>query len=301
MTNVNQIQSIQTGRYAKKLSSMKKHKKIINVFVYIILILGSLIMIYPFFWMLSASFSTKEYVLQTVFLPIKWEFGNYKRIISALGAPYGPGYLRSLLNTVLYSTLPIVVCTLVSALAAFAFAKIKFWGRDAVFLILLGAIMIPFPSIMMQQSYVYSRLNWLNGPWAMIIPKLFGNIMMAFFIRQYLFGLPDSLVESAKIDGANYLKIFVSIILPLAMPAIIAQGLLNFMGTWNDYLGPLLFTQIRDWYPLTVSLAKYNAGIHAESQVVMAGSTLALIPILIVFGLFQRIIIESVMLSGSKE
>jgi multiple sugar transport system permease protein len=284
-----------------KRSSIKTKRRIANAISYIVLIFGSFLMIYPFIWMLSASFSTKQYVLQTVFLPIKWDFSNYSKIITALGAPYGPGYWRSLINTMLYSTIPVVICSFVSAMAAFAFAKIRFRGRNIMFLILLGALMIPFPAIMMQQTYLYSRLDWLTGPWAMIIPRFFGNMMIIFFIRQYLLGLPDSLIESARIDGANYFKVFISIIMPLAIPAVIAQGLLNFMGTWNDYLGPLLFTQMRDWYPLTVSLAKYNAGIHAEHQVVMAGSILALVPILIVFGMFQRMIIESVMLSGVKE
>lgn len=289
--------------YDKKIkkSSIKTKRKISNAIAYIVLILGSFLMIYPFVWMLSASFSTKQYVLQTVFLPIEWDFTNYSKIISALGSPYGPGYWRSLLNTVLYSTLPVVICSIVSAMAAFAFAKIKFKGRDVMFMVLLSALMIPFPAIMMQQTYLYSKLDWLTGPWAMIVPKFFGNMMIIFFIRQYLLGMPDSLIESARIDGANYFKVFISIVMPLAMPAVIAQGLLNFMGTWNDYLGPLLFVQLRDWYPLTVSLAKYNAGIHAQHQIVMAGSVLALVPILIIFGLFQKMIIESVMLAGVKE
>ncbi|HEY8389728.1 MAG TPA: carbohydrate ABC transporter permease [Clostridia bacterium] len=289
--------------YDKKIkkSSIKAKRKISNAIAYIVLILGSFLMIYPFVWMLSASFSTKQYVLQTVFLPIEWDFTNYSKIISALGSPYGPGYWRSLLNTVLYSTLPVVICSIVSAMAAFAFAKIKFKGRDVMFMVLLAALMIPFPAIMMQQTYLYSKLDWLTGPWAMIVPKFFGNMMIIFFIRQYLLGMPDSLIESARIDGANYFKVFISIVMPLAMPAVIAQGLLNFMGTWNDYLGPLLFVQLRDWYPLTVSLAKYNAGIHAQHQIVMAGSVLALVPILIIFGLFQKMIIESVMLAGVKE
>lgn len=289
--------------YDKKIkkSSIKAKRKISNAIAYIVLILGSFLMIYPFVWMLSASFSTKQYVLQTVFLPIEWDFTNYSKIISALGSPYGPGYWRSLLNTVLYSTLPVVICSIVSAMAAFAFAKIKFKGRDVMFMVLLSALMIPFPAIMMQQTYLYSKLDWLTGPWAMIVPKFFGNMMIIFFIRQYLLGMPDSLIESARIDGANYFKVFISIVMPLAMPAVIAQELLNFMGTWNDYLGPLLFVQLRDWYPLTVSLAKYNAGIHAQHQIVMAGSVLALVPILIIFGLFQKMIIESVMLAGVKE
>jgi multiple sugar transport system permease protein len=301
--NIKLNHSSMSGFEAKKQrrSSIKGKRLFFDVVSYTVLILGSFLMIYPFVWMLSASFTTKQYVLQTVFLPIEWDFTNYSKIITALGSPYGPGYWRSLLNTILYSTIPVIICSLVSAMAAFAFAKIKFKGRDVMFLILLSALMIPFPAIMMQQTYLYSRLNWLTGPWAMAIPRLFGNMMIIFFVRQYLYGLPDSLIESAKIDGASYFKIFAAIILPLAMPAIVAQGLLNFMGTWNDYLGPLLFTQMRDWYPLTVSLAKYNAGIHAESQVVMAGSVLALLPILIVFGLFQKLIIESVMLSGVKE
>lgn len=285
----------------KRQSSIKRNKIIMDIFVYAILIIGAITMVYPFIWMLSASFSSKIDVLSVVLLPKSFHPENYVQIMNALGGSFGPGYIRAILNTLLYSTLPVIVSTLVSTLAAFAFAKIDFIGKNKIFIILMVAIMIPFPSIMMEQFYLYSVFNWMGTPLPMIIPKLFGNIMVIFFIRQFLLGHPASIIESAKIDGASYPRIFIKMVLPLAIPAIVAQGLLGFMGSWNDYLGPLIFVRAKEWFPITVSLAKYNAGLHAQTQVVMAGSVVALIPILVLFGLFQRTIIESVMLSGSKE
>lgn len=286
----------------KKTSSMRRNKIIGDTLVYIVLIAGAITMIYPFIWMLSASLAQSSVeALSISFFPKSWKFSNYVTIFDALGGSIGPGYLRALINTLLYSIVPVVIGVLVSALAAFAFAKIDFVGKNVMFMILLAAIMIPFPAIMMEQYYLYSVLKWLKGPLAMLIPGCFGAIMTIFFIRQFLLGLPSSIIESAKIDGANYPRIFIMMILPLAAPAIVAQGLLSFMGSWNNYLAPLLFVQAKEWYPIMIALAKYNSGIHAKTEVVMAGSVLALVPILVLFGIFQKTIIESVMLTGSKE
>jgi multiple sugar transport system permease protein len=285
-----------------KASSMKRNKTIADIVTYALLILGAFTMLYPFWWMLAASFSDRQHVLQIKFLPLVWDFTNYGKALDALGGTVGPGYMRAIINTLLYATVPVVVGTFVSALAAFAFAKINFVGKNVVFLILLAAIMIPFPSIMMQQFYLYSRiLKWNTGPLVMIVPRLFGNIMIVFFIRQFLLGLPTAIIESAKIDGASYPRIFFVMILPLAAPAIVAQGVLAFMGSWNDYLAPRIFISAKEWFPVSVSLAEFGGGLQSPQQVVMAGAVMALVPVLILFGIFQKRIIESVMLSGSKE
>lgn len=296
----NTVNEAVVAKKRAKNSSMRRNRIIVDSIVYVVLIIGSIAMVYPLLWMISASFNTQASVYSVAFLPKDWDFGNYGKVFKLLEEPT---YWRALFNTALYSTVPVAFGTIVSAGAAFAFAKIDFHGKNVMFIVLLSAIMIPFPAIMIPQFAVYNLLGWLNGPLTQIVPKLFGGIMCIFFIRQFLYGLPTSIVESAKIDGASYPRIFFNMILPLAMPAIVAQFLLGFMGAWNDYLGPYLFVNKESWYPITVALAVFNNAnsLQAEVPVVMAGSVLAVVPVLVLFGCFQKIIIESVMLTGSKE
>ena len=162
--------------------------------------------------------------------------------------------------------------------------------------------MVSFPSIMIAQYCFYDALNWCDGPLAMVIPGCLGAILTAFFIRQYLYGLPTSILEAAKIDGAGYWRIFWTFIIPLAKPAIMAQFILSFMGSWNNYLAPQLFVRENAWKPLTLAISAIDGLGNIDNQpVVMAASVIAIAPILILFAVFQKTIIGSIMMTGSKE
>ena len=299
----------------KLYASNKQRKKVFfDVIVYIILVFGSIIMLYPFYWMVMASFnaSTQD-VLKTVWWPKSITeggiFTNYATIIRDFETRVGSGanYWRIVFNTIIYSTVPVIVGVVVSAAAAFAFAKIDFKGKNVVFFYCLAAIMIPGPALMTVQYCFYVQLGWTENGLAMIIPGCFGAIMTAFFIRQYLYGLPTSIIEAAKIDGANYPRIFWSFILPLAMPAIMAQGILSFMGCWNNLLGPQMFIDrsAREYWHMTQALSQLETYTQSNadfnSAEVITASVLALIPVLVLFGIFQKTIIGSIMLTGSKE
>ena len=297
--------------------SDKRRKKVFfDVIVYIVLIVGAVTMLYPFWWMLVASVNdSTQAVLRTVWLPesvTKGEDGiltNYIAVFDNFEKSLGDGanYWRIVLNTVIYSVVPVVVGVIVSAAAAFAFAKIDFKGRNIVFFYCLASIMIPGPALMTVQYCVYVQLDWTSNGLAMIIPGCFGAIMTAFFIRQYLYGLPTSIIEAAKIDGAGYWRIFWSFIMPLAMPAVMAQGILSFMGCWNNLLGPQMFIDrsAREWWHMTQALAQLETFTESNadynSAEIIAASVLALIPVLVLFGVFQKTIIGSIMLTGSKE
>ena len=198
--------------FGSKLYGSNKHRKKIffDVITYIILIGGSLTMLYPFWWMLVASLNNNTTdTLQTVFWPNSIAedgfFYNYSRVIQKFSTAFvGANYWRIVANTILYSVVPVVVGVIVSAAAAFAFAKIDFKGKNIVFFYCMFAIMIPFPALIVVQYCLYSELNWTTNGLAMIIPGCFGSVMTAFFIRQYLYSLPTSILEAAKIDGAGY-------------------------------------------------------------------------------------------------
>ncbi len=162
--------------------------------------------------------------------------------------------------------------------------------------------MIPYPTVMIPQFVMFSRLHWVDTLLPLIVPLLFGNIIMIFFIRQYLETVPDSLIEAAKIDGASYFRIFTVLIMPLIRPAIAAQFILWFMGVWNDYLAPILYLNSPEKQTLQVVIANLNVqyATQRDYPLIMGASFVALLPILIVFIVFQRQIIASVALTGTK-
>ena len=197
--------------FGSKLYGSNKHRKKVffDVITYIILIVGALTMLYPFWWMLVASVNDSTYnMYQTVFWPRSVADGNifynYSRVISNFSLTMGGvSYWRIVLNTILYSVVPVLVGVIVSAAAAFAFPKIDFKGKNIVFFYCMFAVMVPFPALMVVQYCLYDMFNWTTNGLAMLVPGCFGSVMTAFFIRQYLYSLPTSIIEAAKIDGAG--------------------------------------------------------------------------------------------------
>ena len=317
---------------ATHTASKKRQKLVGDIVCYIVLFIGAFLMIYPFWWMIAGSFADtsaqgqKEAILNAlVWWPTRstvtegYEYGlfrNYDIFFNDAfdGLSSGFTFWKALLNNLVYSIVPVVVGVITSASAAFSFAKIEWIGRDIVFFLLLAAIMVPGPAITTAQYSMYQSMGWItvgNYSWGdfslvLIVPGLFGSIMTAFFIRQFLFGLPTSIIEAAKIDGAGYFRIFCGFILPLAMPAIMAQGLLSFMGCWNNYMGSYIMipsTSTAINLPHALALLDSNgAGSYAgDYAVVIAGSVLCVLPVMILFACFQKTIISSLMLTGSKE
>lgn len=297
------------GFGSKYYRSNKRRKKLFfDVITYVILIAFAFIMIYPFWWMISASFAATRTIMinNSTWWPSRTRedlFGNYANVIT-IASQGGTDFWQSVGVTLLYSLVPVTVGIITSTMAAFAFAKLNFKGKNVVFFYCLAGIMIPGPSIMITQYCFYNELGWTLNGLAMIIPGCFGAVLTAFFIRQYLYGMPTAIIEAAKIDGAGYWRIFWQFVVPLAMPAITAQFILSFIGSWNNYLGPLLFVQSEAWYPLALLVAQFESKIGSATDnypSIMAISVLALLPVLILFGIFQKWILGSIMLTGSKE
>ncbi len=269
--------------------------RIADLCVTIVLALGALVILAPFLWMILATF--KPYTeLYTTIWPQEWTVQNYADMWEAVDLIRGFG------NSILTTVPVVLIQVFVSAMAAFAFAKLDFKGKNILFLVMLGTMMVPFAVIMLPQAYMYGRMGLTNGPLAVMIPKFFGNIMTVFFLRQFLYAIPNSIAEAAKIDGAGYNKIFVSIILPLIMPALATQFILSFIGNWNDYLGPMLFIGDEDWFtlPLMVNALNNSGGSLRYVPRVLAASLVSLIPIIIVFAVFQKKIIGSIVFSAVK-
>ncbi|WP_258309287.1 carbohydrate ABC transporter permease [Cytobacillus oceanisediminis] len=255
-------------------------------------------MVAPLLWMFSTSIKTKEdvFALPPVWIPETISFSKYTEIWEM-----GP-LLSGISNSLIVAVTVTVIGTFTSSLAAFAFAKLKFPGRNNIFIMLFASVMIPYPVVMIPQFIMFSSIGWVDTLLPLIVPGLFGNIFMIFFLRQYLTSVPNSIIEAAKIDGCSYFQIFYKIIFPLIKPAVAAQLILWFMGIWNDYLGPILYLNSPEKQTLQLVIANFNASyaIQSDYPLIMAASVVALLPMLIVFIIFQKQIIESIAISGVK-
>lgn len=272
--------------------------KLTNTIIFIILAIGAVFMIAPLLWMLSTSIKQKldVFALPPVWIPSHPQWGKYLEIWEA-----GP-LLSGIQNSVIIAVSVTVVGTFSSSLAAFSFAKLRFPGKNQIFLMLLSAMMIPYPAVMIPQFMMFSKIGWIDTLLPLIVPGLFGNIIMIFFLRQYLISVPNEIIEAAKIDGSSYFRLFSAITFPLIKPAVAAQLILWFMGIWNDYLAPIIYLNSPEKMTLQLVIANFNAtyAIQTDYPLIMAASVIALLPVLIIFLVFQKQIIESVAISGVK-
>lgn len=278
--------------------SVKKKDRITDFFIFIFLSIGAVVMIAPLLWMVSTSLKSKEdvFALPPVWIPTDISFSKYAEIWSM-----GP-LLSGISNSLIVALSVTIVGTFTSSLAAFAFAKLNFRGKNKIFLLLFASVMIPYPVLMIPQFMMFSSIGWVDTLLPLIVPGLFGNIFMIFFLRQFLNSIPNSIIEAAKIDGCSYFQIFYKIIFPLIKPAVAAQLILWFMAIWNDYLGPILYLNSPEKQTLQLVIANFNASyaIQSDYPLIMAASVVALLPMLIVFMIFQKQIIESIAISGVK-
>jgi len=265
--------------------------------VYVLLAIGSFFILIPFWWLFITTMKTP---VEAFIMPPDWfpqpNFVKYAEIWEK--APF----LKGILNSLKVAVPIIAIGTFTSSLAAFAFAKLRFPGRGFLFLMLLATIMIPFPVVMIPQFVMFSELQWIDSLKPLIIPAMFGNVFMMFFIRQFMNGISDEFIEAAKIDGASLFGIFIRIMLPMVKPAVAAQLILWFLGIWNDYLGPRIYLSTPEKKTIQLMMADFNAFyvIQSDYPLIMAAALIVMIPILIVFLIFQRYFVESLNFTGIK-
>lgn len=275
-----------------------KKTKLVDTIVLILLILGAVAMVFPLVYMVFSSFMTKNQILSADFsiIPDPWKFGKYTEVLQR------PEFLRGVRNTLRVAIPVLVVGGFTSSLAAFSFSKLQFKGKNGIFLGLLATMMIPFAVVMIPQYVMFTKMQWTNSLLPLIIPGLFGNVGVIFFLRQNLTSIPSTLVEAAKIDGCGYFRIYYQIFLPLMKGALMTQLILWFMGIWNDYLAPTIFIQDDEWFTLQVVIRSFNSyyAVNSDYPLIMAASVLSILPTLLLFFFFQRYIIESVAISGVK-
>ena len=257
-------------------------KSISKILFEILLIVMSFVMLIPFFWMISTSLksNSETFTVPIVWIPKVLKFSNYAEVFKV--SEYA-NFLLGFRNSLIIAIPTVTVGTFTSALAAYAFAKIDFVGRNKLFIFFLVAMAIPGIMTMIPSYMLFSEIEWTNSWKPLIIPAFFGNFGTAFFIRQYMKTLPDSIDEAAIMDGASFWRVFLTIDLPLAKPVIITCLITGFIGSYNNYLGPLMYIRSSKLFTLQMSLSVMNDAFAANWGVVMAGSCIAMIPTILIF------------------
>ena len=266
--------------------------------VWVILLLGALTMILPFVWMFSTSLKHANlvYTIPPTWIPNPVDWENYRAVWEVSNLATG------ILNSAIVSLSVVCFATITSSMAAFAFSKLYIPYKQVVFTILLTTMMIPVVVLLVPQFIMYSKMKWIDTLLPLIVPASLCNINMIFFLKQYLSGLPKDLLEAAKIDGASYFGIYWRIYLPLMSTAIVANTILLFMATWNDYFGPLIFTHSRDKQTVQVAIAMMNSHYAQQTDIplVMTASLIAVLPVLVLFIFCQKYFVDSFAMTGIK-
>jgi multiple sugar transport system permease protein len=224
---------------------------------------------------------------------------NYFTVLEGIG---GTPLWRFFANSLFIAVMAVIGTLFSSALAAYAFARIKFRGVGVLFAAMIGTLLLPFHVIIIPQYIIFNRLELVDTYWPLILPKFLATeAFFVFLIVQFIRNIPRDMDEAARIDGAGHLRIFFSIILPLIKPALITSAIFTFIWTWNDFLGPLLYVNSPEKYPLPIALRLYNdATSTSDYGATVAVSFLALLPILIFFIVFQRFLVDGVATQGLK-
>lgn len=267
-----------------------------SVVVYSLLLLFSLLFLAPFYWMITTAVKTPEelYLFPPKWIPSVFQWNNFAKAWQS--QPFGT-YLN---NSLIVTGLSLIGQLLSSSLVAYGFARFHFRGKDALFLILLASMMIPWEVTMIPLYMEFNTLGWINTLKPLIVPAWFGSPFFIFLLRQFIMGIPIELEEAARIDGANPVQIFLRLIVPLLRPALILVGVFHILSSWNDYLGPLIFLNDQTKYTLTLGLSQFRGMFGVDMVSIMAVTFLICLPPLAAFFLAQRYIVEGIATTGIK-
>lgn len=281
-------------------SNIKLRLRPERLVMYLILILGAVLAILPFYWMISTSLMTLGETIQRRWIPEAPQFLNY------VEAWNEARFSRYFLNSVIVTFTTIAGLLATSILAGYAFARIRFFGREFLFTVLLSTMMIP-ESVTMIPNFLMIRGSiiplpggsWLNSLQALTVPFM-ANAFSIFLLRQFFAKIPDELWDAARMDGAGHLRFLITIVLPISKAPIATVTLFAFIGSWNAFLWPLLVTTKETWRPLMVGLWTFVTEAGPETHLLMAGAVITLIPVLLLYFLTQKQFTEGIATTGLK-
>lgn len=274
----------------------KAKKVFFKGLTHLILILCSILMLIPFLWMISSSLKDLQelFAIPPTWIPQHFAFENYVYMFQA--APWATYFG----NTVLITAAVILGQLLTCSMAAYAFARLQFRGRNLLFWVYLGTMMIPFQVVMIPQFKIIQVLGLVNTRSALIVLGIF-NAFGTFLLRQFFLTIPKELEEAAKIDGCGYPRIFWEIIIKNSKPALVTLVIFTFMNTWNDFLRPLIFLNDNELWTLSMGLAQFQGTYVTQWNQMMAGALITMLPILVIYLFAQKYFVQGIVMSGLKE
>lgn len=268
-----------------------------NLIVFSILLLGSVVLLTPLAWMISTSLKSPQEILQypPSFFPKHFHLSNY------IEAWKTGDFTRWSLNTLFIAIISTIGNVLVNSFVAYGFAKVRFKGRNVLFVLVLSTMLIPGFVTMVPQYIIFSKLGWVNTYLPLLVPAFLGSAFNIFLIRQFMMSIPNDIIEAAIMDGASHFRIWWSIAMPLSKPALITVAIFSFTGAWNDLLGPLLYLSDEKLYTLQLGLQTFKGSVQTQWNYLMAMSVMVLIPTVIIFFVFQRYFIKGSNLSAGMK
>lgn len=297
MAQATQPQIAQQSTAGRVWASRSFQDRLLVVICTILCILGVIVILFPLGWMISTSLKTRAEAVRfpPSWLPADPQWQNYRDALTA--KPFG----RYFINTLFYAGSVMFAEAISCGFIAYGFARLRAPGKDFLFLLVLGTMMLPAQATLIPQFVLFSKLGWLNSYLPLIVPHFFGSSYLIFLLRQFYRGLPKDYEEAAILDGANYFGIWWRIILPLSKPALGAVAILSFMYHYNDFLGPLLYLSEEAKYPLSLGLQQFQAPFGGTVwNWLMAASVATIIPPVLVFFFTQRFFIQGIVVSGVK-
>lgn len=278
------------------IESQKSSKQALRIASYAVLGLVALSMLLPFAFMLSTSLKLPGDVHQIPFrwLPHPGTLDNYRKAVTQVDL------LRGTFNTLCIAIPSTLGGLVTAAFAGYAFAKMKFPGREVIFAALLGTMMLPGIVTLIPQFVMFAKIGWVDTYYPLIVPGAMGAAFAIFMMRQFFLTIPDELIEAATLDGCNPFQTFTKIIFPLAGPALATLAIFGFKGAWNDYFGPLIYLSSPEKFNIQQMIAATQNAYGGEPAVLMAAATLAMLPLLVLFFCAQRYFVEGVASTGMK-
>jgi multiple sugar transport system permease protein len=267
-----------------------------RLLIYLALLLGAVWFALPLVWMVTSSFKPKTDIFQypPVWLPWPLHWQNYKDLFAAW--PFWT-YLRNTLTITVPSVLGQVIS---SSLVAYGFSRVRWPGRNIVFVVVLATLMLPFQVTMIPLYIIFRQLGWIGTFAPLIVPNFFGSAFDIFLLRQFFLSIPRELQDAARIDGCGHPRIYWQIILPLAKPALATVILFEFLYNWNDFLGPLIYLNDNSLYTLSLALQDFQSRYSPEPHLLMVAATLMIVPVIVIFFFAQRTFIQGIALTGLK-
>ncbi|MGR0220731.1 carbohydrate ABC transporter permease [Agromyces sp. ZXT2-6] len=277
-----------------------KRKTVNTIIWFVVLAALTAIVLYPLVWLLFATFKpSSEFGQNPGLVPDDPTIDNYFKVLEGIA---GTPLWRFFANSLFIAVMAVIGTLFSSALAAYAFARVQFKGVGILFAAMIGTLLLPFHVVIIPQYIMFQKLDMIDTYWPLILPKFLATeAFFVFLIVQFIRNIPRDMDEAARIDGAGHWRTFFSIILPLIKPALITSAIFTFIWTWNDFLGPLLYVNSPEQYPLPIALRLYNDQTSTSDYgATVAVSFLALVPILIFFIVFQRFLVDGVATQGLK-